>query len=82
MLVEEVRADAILVMFATAKGFDSERLAGAAPAASAPAAAAPAAASPAAPSKDYPAHTVLQMPALSPTMTTGNLAGYKVSKVH
>ncbi|MEW5316600.1 MAG: hypothetical protein WDW38_007963 [Sanguina aurantia] len=44
---------------------------GAAPAASAPAAAAPQAAAPKAGS--FPPHTVLTMPALSPTMSTGNI---------
>ena len=40
--------------------------------------AAPAAAAPAAPASNYPAHTSLAMPALSPTMTTGSIATIKV----
>ncbi|KAI9326889.1 2-oxoacid dehydrogenases acyltransferase-domain-containing protein [Obelidium mucronatum] len=48
----------------------------AAPAASAPAAAAPAAA-PASNAAIFPPHNLLGMPALSPTMTQGNLGGWK-----
>jgi len=53
---------------------------GAAAAAAAPAAAAAAApaAAPAAPGKTYPSHQAMEMPALSPTMTAGNIAAIKV----
>ena len=50
--------------------------AAATPAPAAPAAAAPAAA--AAPGKIYPSHQAMEMPALSPTMTAGNIAAIKV----
>jgi len=50
--------------------------AAATPAPAAPAAAAPAAA--AAPGKTYPSHQAMEMPALSPTMTAGNIAAIKV----
>jgi pyruvate dehydrogenase E2 component (dihydrolipoamide acetyltransferase) len=51
----------------------------AAPAATPPPAAPAAAAAPAGkPASSYPAHNLLAMPALSPTMTQGNIASFKV----
>lgn len=60
--------------------FASYTASGGAPAAraAAPAAAAPAAAPAAAAKSNYPSHTALAMPALSPTMTAGNIATMKV----